>query len=271
MAILCKFCQILHMMIGKEKTFKEFAIEAFGRENTISFLDLKSVYEEWIGKTVSDSTFRVTLFRMKKGGSFIPVKRGWYEIEPKDKIMLPAGEFGGNIHSLLKSEFPFSNWVIWSSSFFNRFTSLQTRKDIIFLEMESGSEESAFHYLQNQDQKYLRNNLFLKPSEEIISNYVINASAPLIIKSLVSESPQEMNNNIPVPAVEKILVDLFVEELYLYPWINERDRIINEIFEITNINFSVLLRYASRRNRKEIIRDYITMHRLAKAELMEKL
>ncbi|CAN5477526.1 hypothetical protein BH23BAC3_BH23BAC3_28030 [soil metagenome] len=254
-------------MTSAQKEFETYAIEAFGLGNVLSFRDLKTCHEEWSGKTVSDSTFRVTLHRMKKKGAITPVKRGWYKIEPEQRVILPVGDEEKKIYTHLESEFPFAEWVVWSSSFFDRFASFQSVKEYHFLEMENGSEESAFYLLQ----EYYSENLFLKPDEEIWSNYVVKVDKPLIIKTLISESPVEKSGGIPVPAIEKVLVDLFADELYFQPWLGERDRIMRGVFEVTTINLSVLMRYASRRNRKPFFKEYILKHELVKPELLEDL
>ncbi|MGF1668852.1 MAG: hypothetical protein ACFCU6_00275 [Balneolaceae bacterium] len=49
----------------------------------------------------------------------------------------------------------------------------------------------------------------------------------------------------------------FADELHFRPWLGERDRIMKEIFEITTVNLSILMRYASRRNRKSLFKEYI--------------
>ncbi|MEX2596629.1 MAG: DUF6577 family protein [Salibacteraceae bacterium] len=250
-----------------EKEFKTYAIETFGHGNVLSFRDLKTCHEEWSGNFVSDSTFRVTLHRMKKKGVITPIKRGWYKIEPEQRFVLPVGDEEKRIYTHLESEFPFAEWAVWSSSLFDRFASFQSVKEYLFLEMENGSEESAFYLLQ----EHYSENLFLKPDEEVWSNYVIKADKPLIIKTLISESPVEKNDGIPVPAIEKVMVDLFADELYFQPWLGERDRIMKEIFEVTTINLSVLMRYASRRNRKSFFKEYILKHELVKPELLEDL
>ena len=254
-------------MTSTEKEFETYTTELFGPGHVLSFRDLKTCYEKWNGKTVSDSTFRVTLHRMKKKGVITPVKRGWYKIESEQRFLLPVGDEEKKISAHIESEFPFAEWAIWSSSLFDRFASFQSVKEYHFLEMENGSEESAFYLLQEH---YLEN-LFLKPDEEIWSNYVIKADKPLIIKTLISESPVEVNAGIPVPAIEKVLVDLFADELYFHPWLGERDRIMKEVFELTTVNLSVLMRYASRRNRKSYFKEYILKHELVKPELLEDL
>lgn len=250
-----------------KKEFETYLNKATAGNEVYTFQNLKAIYEEWNEQPVSEATFRVTLHRLKKKGILSPVRRGWYKVNAKRRFELSAGKTEKKMYEEIKSQLPLLDVTMWNSSIFDRFASFQSVNKFIYVEVESGSEESVFNILQ----ELYPDNLFLKPDEEIYSNYITKTDNPIIIKTLISESPLETGDEIPHPSVEKIIVDLYADELNFRPWIGERDRIVTEIFEITTINLSTLFRYASRRNRKEFIKSFILDRKLVKPELLEGL
>lgn len=232
-----------------------------------TFQNLKAIYEEWNEQPVSEATFRVALHRLKKRGILKPVRRGWYKIDTQRRFEFNAGKAEKKVYKEINSQLPLLDIAIWNSSIFDRFASFQSVNEYMYVEVESGSEESAFHILE----ELYPDNLFLKPDEEIFSNYITKTDNPIIIKNLISESPLETGDGIPHPSVEKIIVDLYADELNFRPWIGERERIVTEMFDVTTINLSTLLRYASRRNRKEFIKSFILDRKLVNPSLLEGL
>jgi hypothetical protein len=250
-----------------KEEFETYLNKAVTDSEVYTFQKLKAIYEEWNEKPVSESAFRVTLHRLKKRGLLKSVRRGLYKVDTHRGFELVAGEDEKAIFEKIKSHLPLLDIALWNSSIFDSFASFQSANEFIYVEVESGSEESVFQLLQD----LYPDNLFLKPDEEIYSNYIAKTEKPIIIKTLISESPLETADGIPHPSVEKIIVDLYADELHFRPWIGERERIVTELFGVTVINLSTLLRYASRRNRKEFIKSFILDRELVKPELLEGL
>jgi hypothetical protein len=249
---------------------KEFGIylnEALDAHELYTFHNLKAIYEGWNGQLLSESAFRVTIHRLKKLGILKSVRRGLYQIDTKRGLDFPVSQAEKEIIHLVKSHLPLLDIVLWTSSIFNHFASFQSNKEFLFVEVESGSELAVFELLQDIYSGFI----FLKPNEEIYSNYIIKTEKPIIIKTLISESPLESVNGILRPSLEKIIVDFYADELNFRTWIGERERIVTELFGATIINLSTLMRYASRRNRKNSIRSIVLERGLIKPELLEGL
>ncbi|MFK5982701.1 MAG: hypothetical protein QM499_07300 [Flavobacteriaceae bacterium] len=73
--------------------------------------------------------------------------------------------------------------------------------------MEKDAAEQVFN-VWNEKGK----NVFLNPSSQIFERYINNAEDAIIIKHLVSEAPINHVNNVIIPALEKLLVDMLVDE-----------------------------------------------------------
>lgn len=100
--------------------------------------------------------------------------------------------------------------------------------------------------------------MFLNPSEEVLSKYVISKKEPIIITSLITEAPLEEINGIKTATLEKVLVDICSNEiLFSSQQGAELSRIYEAAFEKYTISETKLLRYARRRNRKEVVEQLI--------------
>jgi hypothetical protein len=250
-----------------KEEFETYLNKAVTGSEVYTFQKLKAIYEEWNEQPVSESAFRVTLHRLKKRGLLKSVRRGLYKVDNQKGFEFVAGDTEKKIYREISSQLPLLDVAILNSSIFDRFASFQSVNEFIYVDVENGNEESVFQLLLD----FYPDNLFLKPDEEIYSNYITKTDNPIIIKTLISESPLETDDGIPHPSVEKIIVDLYADELHFRLWIGERERIVTELFGATIVNLSTLLRYASRRNRKDFIRSIIHDRELVNPELLEGL
>ncbi len=75
----------------------------------------------------------------------------------------------------------------------------------------------------------------------------------LIVRPLIIEAPLTLVDNTPVPTLEKILVDSAGDKELSFAQGAELFTIFENAFNLNDINVSRMLRYASRRNRKEQI------------------
>ena len=178
-------------------------------------------------------------------GKFVIGKGSIYKPELSSKIK--------TIHSKLKKRFPFLLYCVWNTSDLNEFMIHQPGKFFTLIECEKDATESVFYYLK--DLKY---QVFLEPPMDIINMYVIESVEPVIVKSLVTESPCQTINNITTVTLEKILVDIFFDDqIFAAQQGSEMNHIFSTAFEKYIINENRLLRYADRRGKKEIMMRYL--------------
>ena len=79
----------------------------------------------------------------------------------------------------------------------------------------------------------------------------------IVIKPLRVKSPLENIDNKKVISIEKIMVDLYIDKLYLYYQGKELQTIYENIFEKYDINMKRLLNYANLRMNIEIYKKYL--------------
>ena len=76
-------------------------------------------------------------------------------------------------------------------------------------------------------------------------------SRVIFVKNLVSEVPLQEVSGVPMPTLEKLLVDILRDTDFFYLQGSESDRIIENAFNLYTINRNSLFRYADRRKVKE--------------------
>ena len=79
----------------------------------------------------------------------------------------------------------------------------------------------------------------------------------IVIKPLRVKSPLENIDNKKVISIEKIMVDLYIDKLYLYYQGKELQTIYENIFEKYDINMKRLLNYANLRMNIENYKKYL--------------
>ena len=99
------------------------------------------------------------------------------------------------------------------------------------------------------------------PSLTDIERY-INTNEAIIIRPLISESPLQLVDGIKTPAIEKILVDIVGDLEFNFLQGSEINYVYSSIFERHNVNKNRLLRYATRRGRKEEVEQLINTNKL---------
>lgn len=121
------------------------------------------------------------------------------------------------------------------------------------VEVEKEGMESLFYFLKDKNMP-----VYLDPSPELIRRYISDEKNPWIVTLLITESPTQEVNGINTVTLEKILVDIFCDEpLFDAQRGSEMDRIFKEAFEKYAISESKMLRYASRRRKKQELETYL--------------
>ena len=90
----------------------------------------------------------------------------------------------------------------------------------------------------------------------------IGANDAIIIRPLISESPLQLVESINTPTIEKTLVDIVGDVEFSFFQGSEMNYVYTTIFERHNVNKKKLLRYATRRGRKEEVELLINANEL---------
>jgi hypothetical protein len=152
-----------------------------------------------------------------------------------------------SIFMRLKKQFPLLDMCIWSPSVLASFMLHVPDIGYTFVDVEKDGMETVFHALQDME---LGRNILLNPSLTDCERYLTGSDA-IVVRQLIGESPLTVVDGCIVPRIEKILVDVIGDNELFFASGSETYNIYEFAFERNRINKSKLLRYASRRNRKE--------------------
>jgi len=122
---------------------------------------------------------------------------------------------------------------------------------ITLVDVDPDASESVFNKLKD---KWGNTKVLYKPTADEFDRYAVGRQNIVIVKDLISEAPIEQQDGVYVPTLEKIVVDIFAEKDIFSAFSGREISIIfNELDSIYSISRTKLLRYAKRRNAKDIL------------------
>lgn len=209
---------------------------------------------------LKESTINVYLSRLKKEGVIKNPSRGIYALKGK-KIYHPTIDSKlKRLHNKIKIEYPYAEFCIWDTKWLNEFMRHQPFKFYTVLEFDKDVTESVFYTL-----KELGKQVFIEPDAETFDLYISNSEDVIILKHLISEAPLQEIENITIPTIEKLLVDMTIDIKMYAAQQNEIESIYTNTFEKYEVNKNKMKRYAYRRNRENEVEN-LTNLTLAKIE-----
>jgi hypothetical protein len=162
------------------------------------------------------------------------------------------------VYNKLKKEFPYVDICIWNTSILNEFMIHQPGVFNFIIEVEKDATQSLFYFL-----KELKYPVFIEPTSDILDKYLPIDKEAFIIKPLVSESPTQIVNGIRTISIEKLLVDIFCDDIiFSAQQGSEMRTIFNEAISKYTVNQSKMFRYANRRRKKEVFQKYLSLFQI---------
>ena len=217
------------------------------KENLIELIKID--FPDWTNNTIN-----AYLYKLKKNGVVDTISRGIYtagkiqSFSPKINTQLKK------IASKINKQFPFVNYCVWNSSWLNDLMRHQPFKNFTIIEIEKVAAEQVFNELKSQFQ-----NIFINPDEVIFERYISALDNVIIVKNLYSEAPIIKQNELSIPTLEKILVDILVDDTLFAAQQSEINFIYKSALNRYDINESKLKRYAARRNREEVLEKILNI------------
>lgn len=202
---------------------------------------------------IKQTTVNWRIYELVKNGVLERIGRGKfrlgktnpYEPRPSKKLV--------KLYNELHGFFPYTTLCIWETAWLNELQQHLINKSYTIVEIDKDVSESAFHKLQEN-----KKTVFLEPSLEIMEKYVSVHDNAIIVKPLITEAPVQDIANAVVPTLEKILVDLYCDDQIFYFFQGrELQYIWENAFRTYSIQQDKLLRYASRRRRKDEIAGFM--------------
>jgi hypothetical protein len=198
---------------------------------------------------VSEVSVVVQLNRLLADGRLVRVGRGRYTIPShikKEYVFLPTEQIC-QISQFIKERFPFIDYCIWHSTAFTPFMQHVPSGGSILIDVERIAMEQVFLSMQENDWGLT---VILTPSAQECERYISNR-VQIIIRPLVKEAPINVVDGCPVPKIEKMLVDAISDKELLFVQGAELYTVYGNAFSDYTVSKRGLLRYASRRNRKD--------------------
>ena len=201
---------------------------------------------------LKESTFRWRVYRLKEENCIYSVRRGVYKTGTKSSFSPNISEILKTTYETVQNEFPYTKLCIWETMWLHEFMVHQPSDSNIIIEVEKPAAESVFLFLQESF-----DNVFYKPDESVMDYYVTSQTRNIIVKNLLTTSPVTFIDNIMIPKIEKILVDIFIEHIYKIYQGNELRNIYNEIFSRYTVNCSNLYWFATKRYSRQKLMKFI--------------
>lgn len=208
--------------------------------------ELYSFYQKY-DSNLHMSTFRWRIHALKNLGAIIAIKRGVYAVKMKKDFEPTLSRKLKSLFSKVQHKFPYAALCLWETSWLHNLMVHQPFSSSIVLEIDKAAASALFAFLQESYK-----DVHLNPGKDVVSNYLTAGQYTIIIKNLLTTSPLKERQNVTIPTVEKIMVDLFVEKkLFSIYQGAELQNIYEELFRSYNINRSALMQYAHKRHVKE--------------------
>ena len=206
---------------------------------------------------VERNTLSWHLSNLCKKGKLSRVGRGIYTIQPAYTFVVKANAKARSLHRTLSGQYPFADFCVYSANVITPLLHDMMPNNTIYVETNRDTTQSVFDMLLP---KY-KGRLFLAPTKEIATTYIDFSKENIIVKPLVTEAPLAIDGKVPVPTLEKLLVDTRIDADYYYLHGYENLEMLRTAITHYDVNRNRLLRYADRRNAKDsILKDLETIN-----------
>jgi len=234
------------------KKEKEQLIQYFKDRSSFTTDDLLAFFSQ-SQKDIKRATVNWRIYELVRQGILNRTGRGVFSIGKEQVFSCKVQKKQKSVSSLIKNKLPLIKFCCWHTSVLKEFYHHIAKNDFLIVDVERDAVDSVFFLLKDTNK-----NIFKEPSPNIIENYVYARKEAIIAKALLSESPLQSAEGVPVPSLEKILVDLYADSnLFFFLQGNELVNIFRNAFEKYTINRDKLMRYAKRRNKEKIIQSTI--------------
>ena len=201
---------------------------------------------------IKSTTINWRIYALVQKGVLIRIGRGKFSLGPGTVFIPGISNKLKTIHAKLKKEFPFLKICIWNTSVFNEFMVHQPGRFYILVEVEKDAVQSVFFFL-----KELKYSVFIEPDKDLMEKYLPDELETLIVKPLVTEAPVQKIEGINTVTLEKMLVDVFCDEvIFAAQQGAEMRTVFSDARNKYVINEDRMFRYASRRRKKETFKIY---------------
>ncbi|MDY4020085.1 MAG: DUF6577 family protein [Prevotella sp.] len=198
----------------------------------------------YLGKKISISRSALSwyLFKLVNDNKLVRTGHGIYSKITKQMFAPEPIEKVREVNGLLQKHYPFARFCVYQGEILAPLQHHLSSNRVIYIETDRDSAETVFNFLRET-----KTDVFLRPDKEMIYRYIDLAKRVYIVKNLVSEAPLQKVSGVPMPTLEKMLVDILRDPDFFYLQGSESEHIIENAFNLYTINNNRLFRYAGRR------------------------
>ena len=198
---------------------------------------------------IERNTLSWHLSNLCRQGKLRRIGRGIYTVNLSKTYQVKANAKARSLYKALSTQFPYADFCVYGGGVIAPLLHDLAPNNTIYIETNREVTESVFNVLLP---KY-KGRIFISPTKKIASTYIDFGRENIIVKSLVTESPLTHDDKVPVPTIEKLLVDTRVDDDFYYLQGYENLEMLRTAITHYDVNQTRLLRYADRRNEKESI------------------
>jgi len=203
----------------------------------------------------NEKTFRNMIGMFKSKNIITEIEKDKYILVTKDIFSFESSNEISKIYNTIQKEYSEINFIVWNTEIINEFTLHYSTNNYIIVEVEKIVIELVVNLLK---EKYL--NKYTIVTQNILNNnreMYLNIEKFIVVKPLLAKAPLKSKENNKYITIEKIMVDLYKDKLYLQYQGKELKTIYENIFDKYNINMKKLFNYAKLRIDIEEYKKYI--------------
>jgi len=220
----------------------------FSQQKKINVADIFRFYSEE-NPNIPQTTVNWRIHHLVQSGIIQRVGRGVYRFGKSNLFQMELSPQTKKIARTVKKEFPYTNFCVWELAVINIFSHNLINFNLFFIDVERDAMDAVYYKLKERG----KNVIHIRKTFDDISEWAGN----ICVRPLVSHAPLQMQSQIQVATLEKILVDMATDKEFFPFQGNEMVTIFENAFEKFTINESSMLRYASRKEKRENISKII--------------
>ena len=231
-----------------DKDLIDKLIKNFSDQVSFSVDDIFRFFSEQ-NPAILRTTANWRIHSLERAGVIQRVGRGIYRLGKSNPFQTELSSKIKKIARSIKKELPYTNFCVWELAVVNFFSRNLINFNLLFIEVERVSVDSVYYRLKETN----KNVVHLRKSYDDISELGGN----ICVRPLVSHAPIQIQKQINVASLEKILVDLATDKEFFAFQGNEIFFIYENAFEKYTINESAMLRYAARKEKRAQIQEIL--------------
>lgn len=232
-------------------------IKIINKINQMEKVNKNELYDLYMKIYKNDNirSFDNMISYLKKNNILIGLDKNEYKIVTKNIYKYKIKEEEKKIYKLLSKEYPKINFIVWDTSAINDFTLHYVMKNYIIVEVEKMVMDLFINLLKEKMSK--KYTIITQDILNLNRNLYVHDENVIVIKPLRVKSPLDNIDDQKIISIEKMMVDLYIDKLYLYYQGKELQNIYKNIFDKYDIDIKRLLNYAKLRMNIKKYNEYL--------------